>query len=44
MLATGPRIGHACAVIWRSIDLDAGTLIVQANVVRIRGTGPLRKP
>jgi integrase len=44
MLATGLRIGETCAVIWRSIDLDAGTLTVEANVVRVRGAGLLRKP
>ena len=44
MLATGLRIGEVCGVLWRSVDWDAGTLTVEATVVRLRGKGLYRKP
>jgi integrase len=44
MLATGLRIGEVCAALWRCVDLDAGTLTVDATVVRLRGKGLYRKP
>ena len=44
MLATGLRIGEVCGVLWRSVDLDAGMLTVEATVVRLRGKGLYRKP
>jgi integrase len=44
MLATGLRIGEACAVLWASVDLTAQTLAVEATVVRLRGAGLHRKP
>jgi integrase len=43
MLGTGLRVGEASALIWESIDLEAGTLAVVATVVRIKGKGLLRK-
>ena len=43
MLASGLRLGEACAVLWRCVDLQAGTLEVEATVVRIKGKGLLRK-
>ena len=39
MLATGLRISEASAVQWRNVDLDAGTVHVNGNVVRIKGKG-----
>ncbi|MFC4942533.1 tyrosine recombinase XerC [Pseudonocardia sp. GCM10023141] len=44
MLATGMRIGEACGVLWRSVDLDAGKLTVEATVIRLKGQGLWRKP
>ena len=43
MLASGLRLGEACALLRHSVDLDAGTLEVEATVVRIKGKGLLRK-
>ena len=43
MLASGLRLGEACALLWHSVDLDAGTVEVEATVVRIKGKGLLRK-
>jgi integrase len=37
MTATGLRIGEALAVRWQAADLDAGTVEVQATIVRIKG-------
>jgi integrase len=39
LVATGLRIGEALAVRWSALDLDAGTLEVQATVVRVTGQG-----
>lgn len=40
MLATGLRIGEACAIEWDDLDLEGGTVAVgQAMVVRERGKG-----
>jgi integrase len=39
LLATGCRIGEACALRWQDIDLHAGTLTVAGAMVFIRGTG-----
>ena len=44
MLATGLRIGEVCGLLWRCVDLDAGTLTVDGTVVRLRGKGLYRKP
>jgi integrase len=39
MVATGLRIGEACAVSWPDLDLDAGTVTVSGTVLRVRGQG-----
>jgi len=39
LLATGCRIGEACALRWQDIDLDAGTLTVASTMVFLKGTG-----
>ena len=43
MLASGLRLGEACALLWESVDFDARTLEVEATVVRLKGQGLLRK-
>ncbi|AIJ26023.1 site-specific integrase [Amycolatopsis methanolica] len=43
MLATGVRIGEALALYWEDVDLDAGTVAIRYNVVRIKGAGLKRK-
>ncbi|RTL69416.1 MAG: site-specific integrase [Pseudonocardiaceae bacterium] len=43
MLATGLRIGEACAVTWDALDLDAGTVEVRGTVVRVPRAGLLLK-
>lgn len=39
MVATGLRIGEACAITWSDVDLDAGTVTVSGTVLRIKGQG-----
>lgn len=39
LLATGCRIGEACALRWQDIDLHAGTLTVAGTMVFLKGTG-----
>jgi integrase len=39
LLATGCRIGEACALRWQDIDLHTGTLTVAGTMVFIKGTG-----
>lgn len=39
LLATGCRIGEACALRWQDIDLHAGTLTVAGTMVFLRGAG-----
>ena len=39
MVATGLRIGEACAVSWPDVDLDAGTVTVTGTVLRVKGQG-----
>lgn len=39
LLATGCRIGEACALRWQDIDLDVGTLTVAGTMVFIHGSG-----
>jgi integrase len=41
MLATSLRIGECAAIHWPDVDLQAGTLRVRGNVVRLRGRGLL---
>lgn len=43
MLATGLRIGEACAVCWEDIDLDGRTVSVRGTVLRIKGQGLMIK-
>jgi len=43
MLATGVSIGEALAVFWPDVDLAAGSVAVDHNVVRIKGRGLVRK-
>lgn len=39
MLGTGVRIGEACALRWSAVDLDAGTLLIDATLIRIPRQG-----
>ncbi|WP_430791301.1 tyrosine-type recombinase/integrase [Actinoplanes sp. G11-F43] len=39
LLATGCRIGEACALRWQDIDLDARTLTVAGTMVFLKNTG-----
>ncbi|MEU8606434.1 site-specific integrase [Actinoplanes sp. NPDC048791] len=39
LLATGCRIGEACALRWQDIDLPGGTLTVAGTMVFLKGTG-----
>ncbi|WP_192497752.1 tyrosine-type recombinase/integrase [Pseudoclavibacter sp. CFCC 13611] len=43
LLATGLRVGEACALRWDDIDLDAGTLTVAATAARVPGEGMIRQ-
>lgn len=44
MLATGVRIGEALALVWREVDLDAGTAHITSTLIRVKGQGLVRKP
>lgn len=44
MLATGLRIGEACAVRWCDVDLDNWTVEVAGTVLRVTGRGVILKP
>ncbi|SFE92427.1 Site-specific recombinase XerD [Blastococcus tunisiensis] len=39
MVATGLRIGEACAITWSDVDLDASTVTVSGTVLRVKGQG-----
>src|SRR4051794_3311092 len=39
MLATGLRIGEACAITWPAVDIDRGTVEVRGTVIRVTGEG-----
>jgi integrase len=39
MMATGVRIGETLALYWEDVDLDAGTVLINWTVVRVRGVG-----
>ncbi|WP_025159308.1 site-specific integrase [Leifsonia aquatica] len=41
---TGLRISESLALTWAEVDLDAGTVAIRANVVRVKGQGLLRQP
>jgi integrase len=43
MLATGVRIGETIGVTWDEVDLDAGTVVVDWNVIRVKGQGLRRE-
>lgn len=43
MLATGVRIGEALAVSWDEVDLDAGTVLIEYTLIRVKGVGLVRK-
>lgn len=43
LLATGVRIGEALALRWSDVDLDAGLVVVEWTMVRVRGRGLIRK-
>ena len=44
MLATGLRLGEACAVRWQDVDLKVGTVEVVGTVLRIKAQGLILKP
>ena len=39
MVATGLRIGEACAITWSDVDVDAGTVTVSGTVLRVKSQG-----
>ncbi len=39
LMATGLRISEACGLSWNTVDLETGTIEVQAAAVRVRGRG-----
>jgi integrase len=39
LIGTGCRVGEVCAIRWDVVDLENGTVSIQANVVRARGRG-----
>ncbi len=43
MLATGVRIGEALALVWREVDLVAGTAHITSTLIRVKGEGLIRK-
>jgi integrase len=43
LLGTGVRIGEAAAVRWLDLDIDAGTVAVTGNIVRVKGKGLIRQ-
>jgi integrase len=43
MVATGLRIGETLAIRWSALDLDEGTVEVQATLVRVKGHGVVLK-
>lgn len=43
MVASGWRVGEACALLASSIDFDAGTAEVKATNVRVKGQGIIRQ-
>lgn len=42
--STGPRISEIIALAWASVDLDASTVMIEANAVRVKGKGVIRQP
>lgn len=39
LIGTGCRVGEVMALRWDVVDLDSGTVSIQANVIRARGRG-----
>src|SRR4051794_15137956 len=39
MLATGLRIGEACAITWPAVDVERGTVEVRGTVIRVADEG-----
>lgn len=39
LVGTGCRVGEVCGLRWDAVDLEHGTVSIQANVVRARGRG-----
>jgi integrase len=39
MLATGCRLGEALACTWDDVDLDAGTVVTEWRLIRVKGDG-----
>jgi integrase len=44
MLASGLRIGEACAITWPAVDIERGTVEVRGTVIRVTGEGLRIKP
>ena len=44
LAGTGARISEALGLRWSSVDLDAGTIAIVSNVVRIKGQGMVHQP
>lgn len=44
LAGTGARIGEVLAMHWDDVDLDAGTVTIHANLVRVAGQGLIRQP
>jgi integrase len=42
LMATGCRIGEALAVRWGDVNLDRATLVINGNIVPVRGKGLVR--
>ncbi len=43
MLGSGVRIGEAAALTWANFDASAGTVDIEATIVRVTGEGLIRK-
>jgi integrase len=43
MLATGVRIGEALGTTWKEVDLEAGTVMIDWTVIRVKGKPLYRK-
>jgi integrase len=39
VLGTGVRIGEACGLRWSAVDLAAGTVRIEATLIRVSGQG-----
>lgn len=43
LAGTGARIGEVLAILWDNVDLEAGTITIDANIVRVKGRGLVRQ-